>query len=245
MNSPVASQTMNRGFLDEPNLCVKQTRKGALQEFFGCDANTEFKIATMTNQQHDIYYATEDTSFCIRLFCKGCRPFTITVSDGGAPGGKVHAIYDRPFRCPLGSAKCCCFQELSLKSPEGAAMGAVEEDCWFCVPSFKVMKDEHVLQYNIHQPTCCGGCCVDVCAEGCCSCRVPFHIYAPGDHEKGKEVGKITKIWGGLAKEVFTDADTFELQFPNDADQATKARLLGATFLINQLFFENSGGEKH
>jgi hypothetical protein len=95
---------------------------------------------------------------------------------------------------------------------------------------------------NIHQPTCCGGMCVDMSAEGCCSCRVPFHIYPLGHHEKGQEVGKITKVWGGFGKEILTVADSFELHFPDGVDQVTKARLLGATFMINQLFFENSGG---
>jgi hypothetical protein len=242
LSDPVSSQVMNRGFLDEPDLFVKQTRKGWFQECLGCDANTEFKIATMADQKKDIYYATEDTSFCIRLICKGSRPFTMTVSEGGSAGGKVHAIYDRPFRCHAQPCKCCCYQELALKSPEGNPLGKVEEDCWYCVPSFKVMSDDTFVQYNIHQPTCCGGMCVDMCAEGCCSCRVPFHIYPIGHHEKGQEVGKITKVWGGLGKEILTDADSFELHFPNGVDQVTKARLLGATFMINQLFFENSGG---
>lgn len=78
-----------------PNLFVKQTKKGCLQELLcGCDANNEFKIATMEDKQHDVFYAIEDTSCCIRFFCSTDRPFKIRVSQGGLPG-KMHRC------CPI------------------------------------------------------------------------------------------------------------------------------------------------
>jgi hypothetical protein len=49
-------------------------------------------------------------------------------------------------------------------------------------------------------------------------------------------------VWGGIAKEFLTDADTFEVQFPADADPDTKLRIVGGVFLINQLFFERQKG---
>jgi len=45
-------------------------------------------------------------------------------------------------------------------------------------------------------------------------------------------VGKISKQWSGLAREIFTDADFFGISFPLDLDVRMKAVLLGATFLI-------------
>lgn len=46
------------------------------------------------------------------------------------------------------------------------------------------------------------------------------------------QVGKISKQWTGLAKEVFTDSDNFGITFPIDLDVKMKATLLGAVFLI-------------
>ena len=46
------------------------------------------------------------------------------------------------------------------------------------------------------------------------------------------KVGRISKQWTGLAKELFTDADNFGIQFPMDLDVNVKATLLGAIFLI-------------
>jgi hypothetical protein len=48
----------------------------------------------------------------------------------------------------------------------------------------------------------------------------------------GQRVGKISKQWSGLAKEMFTDADNFGISFPMDLDVRIKAVLLGAVFLI-------------
>ncbi|MBU2530993.1 MAG: scramblase, partial [Elusimicrobia bacterium] len=52
------------------------------------------------------------------------------------------------------------------------------------------------------------------------------------------EVGKIIKKWSGLGKEAFTDADNFNITFPQGIDVKQKAILLGALFLIDLLYFE-------
>jgi hypothetical protein len=56
-----------------------------------------------------------------------------------------------------------------------------------------------------------------------------------------QQVGKISKQWSGLAKEYFTDADNFGIQFPMDLDVKMKAVMIGAVFLIDFMFFERSG----
>lgn len=45
-------------------------------------------------------------------------------------------------------------------------------------------------------------------------------------------IGRISKQWSGLLKEVFTDTDNFGIQFPLDMDVKMKAVLMGACFLI-------------
>lgn len=48
----------------------------------------------------------------------------------------------------------------------------------------------------------------------------------------GDEVGKISKQWSGLVREMFTDADFFGINFPMDLDVKMKAVMLGACMLI-------------
>ena len=51
---------------------------------------------------------------------------------------------------------------------------------------------------------------------------------------------QICTIWTGLKLELFTDADTFEVRCPDNSDVPDKARMIAATLLINQLYFERS-----
>lgn len=243
MMAPAGMQ-MNRGddLATYQNLLIKQTRKGCFQELFGCEANTEFKIATMENKGADMFYALEDTSCLMRFICRGNRPFSLKMTHGLDGSGQELAVFDRPFRCPLGSLKCCCYQKITATA-KGVEIGEVSETCWCFVPTFAVRDASNQEQYKISMPRCCGGMCVDICAEGCCKCRVPFYLFKPGDPmNKGNEVGKIVKIWGGFGKEFLTDADTFETEFPADADADTKLRIVGGVFLINQLYFEGAKG---
>jgi uncharacterized protein YxjI len=68
-----------------------------------------------------------------------------------------------------------------------------------------------------------------------------FHPWTFQIKKGGRELGKITKKWSGLAKESFTDADNFGIIFPKGIDLSQKAVLLGAVFLIDFIHFENSG----
>lgn len=60
---------------------------------------------------------------------------------------------------------------------------------------------------------------------------------------QGQEIGRISKEWGGFGRELFTDADTFGVDFgtaplPSEVRQL----LVIATFLIDFTCFENNSG---
>lgn len=54
--------------------------------------------------------------------------------------------------------------------------------------------------------------------------------------DKSSVVGRVSKQWSGLAKEIFTDADYFGITFPVDLDLHMKAVMLGACFLIVSIY---------
>ena len=57
------------------------------------------------------------------------------------------------------------------------------------------------------------------------------------------EVARITKQWGGLAKEAFSDADTFRVQQDTRGrDQDFSLLVLATAFAIDLDFFEKGGG---
>ena len=48
----------------------------------------------------------------------------------------------------------------------------------------------------------------------------------------GHEVGAITWLWNGCAKQAFTDSDSFGVRFPTGATLQQRALVLGATMLL-------------
>jgi len=57
-----------------------------------------------------------------------------------------------------------------------------------------------------------------------------FHPWTFNVFQGDRQIGKISKKWSGLGKEMFTDADNFGIAFPPDLDVRAKALLLGALF---------------
>ena len=213
---------------------------GILRRCCGCDAAVEFNIATLAENNNHVMYALEDSSCPNRFFCGSCRSFEISLTDGAVAGGQLVAKYSRPLRCSASPAKCCCYQEMETFDASGSSAGKTIETCYCCVPQFNVIRPDGTIEYKLSQPTCCGDMLVNCCAEGICNCRIPFYIFPADASTSSKPAGKIVKIWSGLVKEAFTDADNFELEFPSDAQNDSKARLIGALFLLNQLYFEKS-----
>jgi len=229
---------------------VKQTKKGCFQECFGCEANSEFHFYIGENHVSTI---EEQSSCCMRFCCKNSRPWTTKMSTTTNIADAALLMFERPFRCNVGACKCCCYQEVMVTDPAGAVLGGVREQYWYCVPYYEIYDKSNAVEYLLHQPTCVGGMCVNCCAQGCCNCRVPFMIHDKEDKEipstgstkvpgeTSEPMAQICKVWSGFMKEAFTDADTFELKAPDGASSEAKARLIGATLMINQIYFE--GGD--
>jgi len=236
------------------NLFITQTRRGCLQEMMGCEAKNEFLIATVEQKQNTFMYALEDSSFLCRFCCGNMRESKMDVKVGSmAAQGPQVMSYERPMQwAAVSPCKCCCYQQMSFFNESHQEIGEIKEDFYFCaVPSFTISDNQKKPVFQVQMPTCCAGLCVNVFAEGCCNCRIPFYIYPAGTTEPGSELisnnkdekgeqqmAQITKVWAGLGAEMFTDADKFDLLYPNGATPDQKAMLLGTVFFLNMNFFE-------
>jgi len=200
-------------------LIIKQQVE-LLEAFTGFETQNKYKVLNSIGQ--DVFFAKEDTDCCNRQCCGPGRSFDMNILNNQM----LEVLHlHRPLRC---QACCfpCCLQELEVQSPPGTTIGTVEQQWSIFHPRF-VIKDhngEPVLK--ITGPFCVCECCSDV----------DFEITTVGDNEQ--IIGKISKQWSGLGKEVFTDADNFGINFPMDLDVKVKATLLGATFLIDFMYFE-------
>ncbi len=64
-----------------------------------------------------------------------------------------------------------------------------------------------------------------------------FMIYVDGS-----EVARVTKQWGGIMREAFSDADTFKVQQGPGLDKDFSLMVLATAFAIDLDFFESGGG---
>ncbi|XP_055341626.1 phospholipid scramblase 1-like isoform X2 [Paramacrobiotus metropolitanus] len=172
-----------------------------------------------------MYFAAENSHFCARWFLGTLRPFEMGIYDNI----QRHVInIIRPYKCD----SCCCFcclQTMEIQAPPGTPIGFVEQDCSCCLPKFRILDEDKDVMFRIKGPCCTSSCC----------CRdVEFKILDP---EGENQVGRIAKKWSGI-QEFFTDADNFAIEFPSNVDIKGKATLLAACFMIDYLYFEDSGG---
>lgn len=106
-----------------------------------------------------------------------------------------------------------------MYSVNGQLLGSVSQDWSILSPKFTIKNSTGESVLKVEGPFCTYSICGDV----------EFQILSL---DKETKVGKITKQWAGLAREMFTDADLFGVTFPLDLDVHIKAVLLAATFLI-------------
>ncbi|XP_053318677.1 phospholipid scramblase 1-like isoform X2 [Spea bombifrons] len=170
-----------------------------------------------------IFTAQERSSVCARWFCGSSRPLTLQVCD---PSGREIIHFRRPLKC---TSCCfpCCLQEMEVQSPPGNTIGYVTQTWHPFVPKYSLLTETREPVLKVVGPCLMSSCCGDINFQVKPLCE-------------SRSVGLISKQWGGLPKEIFTDADNFGIQFPKDLGVKMKAVLLGACFLLDYVFFERS-----
>ncbi|XP_043851381.1 phospholipid scramblase 1-like [Dromiciops gliroides] len=202
-------------------LLIKQQVE-LLEALIGFETNNKYEIANSFGQR--VYFAVEENDCCTRNCFGNLRPFILKILDNS---GREVITFDRPLRC--GSCCCpCCLQKLEIQSPPGVPIGYIVQDWHPFLPKFTVLNEHHKEVLKIIGP----------CITCSCFTDVDFEIKSLNEETT---VGKITKHWTGLFKEMLTDADNFAVQFPLDLDVKMKAVMLGACFLIDFMFFERTG----
>ncbi|CAL1590939.1 unnamed protein product [Knipowitschia caucasica] len=193
-----------------------------LEAFIGFETNNQYEIKNSLGQK--LYKAKEKNDCCTRNCCGSLRSFDMKIKDN-MDREVIRLI--RPFRCV--SCWCpCCLQEMEVQSPPGTTIGYVKQDWHPFLPKFSIQDSNQDTVLRLEGPCFACNCCGDV----------NFELKGKdGDHS----IGRISKQWSGLLKEVFTDTDNFGIQFPLDLDVKMKAVLLGACFLIDFMFFEKVG----
>ncbi|KAF5291896.1 hypothetical protein FQR65_LT11380 [Abscondita terminalis] len=188
-----------------------------LEAFTGFETANKYTVKNSLGQK--VYYAVEDTDCCTRNCCGPRRPFDMKILDNYS-NEVIHL--NRPLRCD----SCwfpCCLQSIEVSSPPGTLVGTVEQEWSICCPTYAIKNAAGDTVLRIEGPFCTMSICGDV----------EFQVMST---DGSTQVGKISKQWSGMIREMFTDADYFGITFPIDLDVKMKAVMLGACFLIVSTF---------
>ncbi|CAN0522871.1 unnamed protein product [Rangifer tarandus platyrhynchus] len=186
------------------------------------ETNNRYEIKNSRGQR--MYLAAEDTAVCTRLCCGSCRPFTMRIRD--LKGQEVITL-KRPLRC---SSCCfpCCLQQVKICAPPGIPIGYVTQTWHPCLPKFTIQNENKKDVLRIIGPYF--------------ACKFCGNIEFKIKSLDGKNVlGKISKQFTKIMREIFTHYSTFGIQFPADIDVKMKAVILGMCFLLDFMFYENNG----
>ncbi|XP_029472245.1 phospholipid scramblase 1-like [Rhinatrema bivittatum] len=227
MPTPVRSLHCPPGleYLTQIDQILVHQQTDLLEVVFGIEANNKYEIKNSLGQR--VYFALEENDFCTRNCCGPARPFIITIVDN--MNREVIKLF-RPFRC----SSCyfpCYLQKMEVQSPPGVPVGYVIQNWHPCLPMFTIQNEKKEDVLKITGPFI-------ICD---CGADIDFEVKTL---DESLVVGRISKQWSGIIKEVFTDADNFGIQFPLDLDVKIKAVMLGACFLIDFMFFETSQHQK-
>ncbi|KAM4694133.1 phospholipid scramblase 2-like [Discoglossus pictus] len=196
-----------------------------LEVLTGFETNNKYEIKNSMGQR--VYFAAEENDCCTRNCCGSARSFSMTIIDN--TGREIMRLM-RPYRC---SSCCfpCCLQKLEVQAPPGTPIGYVVQNWHPCLPKFTIKNEREENVLKITGPCIPCSCCSDV----------NFEVKSL---DEDAVIGNICKQWTGFVKEAFTDADNFGVKFPMDLDVKIKAVILGACFLIDFMFFEQTGDKK-
>ncbi|CAH0558285.1 unnamed protein product, partial [Brassicogethes aeneus] len=185
-----------------------------VQNIYAVDLSKDGFIIKNSRGQN-VYYAEEDSEGSLLA---GLRPFDMKIFDKY----KNEAIhFYRPLACQ-GCCFPCCMQSIEVLSSPGIVAGIVDEEWSIFLPKYAVKNATGETVLRIEGPfrknLCCGS--------------VEFKIMSA---DGSAQLGKIS--WYESASRV--NVEKFGITFPMDLDVSMKAVLLGASFLINALYFEH------
>jgi len=194
---------------------IKQTEE-IYEECTGFSIKRRFKVSNSTGDQ--LFMALSNNQGLGT--CGGTGSIKMVICD--LQGTEVINLF-RPSYC-LSNLLPLQNRKLEVQASSGSVIGFVQQNWILCHPSFAIKDERGETIFTIEG---------DNNWSGCFSGSGDFAIISP----MGIQVGLISKQWRGLNNDLFIEADSCGITFPLDTPVKMKATLLGAVFLIHQLYF--------
>lgn len=206
-------------YLSAVNKIIVEQLVEMMEVFTGIECRNKYKICNALGQQ--VYFAGENSACCNRSIAKSDRAFVMNIVDNA--GREVaRVIAPQPLKI------ICKGRVADVEAPPGNKVGSIRQTHGCCGRDFHICDHTDAPIYYLSTP--------------CCACgNIEFPVTSLANPVK---IGAITKYKGDFLKEMFTNADTFGVDFPINLDPRMKITLIGATFLVDFMYFEDKQNNK-
>ena len=208
--------------------------------FVSCESQNRFLVfaESVEGGAKLLFKCKENSGCCMRTFCTANnRSFNMSVKHI-TTSADLDENFSKTFVDILKPFKCTCFclarPEMVVTFGEGdkQCLGIIREPFSCCDPVFAIYDEKGELKYNIHADCCqCGL----IFNNTCCGklSEVLFNIF-----ELSNPVGSIVKK-RATSNELFSTADSYQINFPSEATPTDKMLLIAAGLMIDYQYFED------
>uniref|UniRef100_A0A8D2LMR9 Phospholipid scramblase n=2 Tax=Varanus komodoensis TaxID=61221 RepID=A0A8D2LMR9_VARKO len=210
-------------YLSQLDQIAVQQQIELLEMISGYETCNRYEVKNSLGQW--LYFAVEENDDYNLNMYGALRSFTMKLFDSR---NQPIIQLARPYHCSICCCPCiCCLQEIEVQAPPGTTIGYVKQKWHPCLPKFAIQNESGQDILKITGP--------------CVGCSMYSDVHFEVKSFDGQTtIGGITKQWGGMAREAATNASNFLIQFPLDLDIKMKALVLGACFLLDFMFFEQT-----
>jgi hypothetical protein len=226
--------------LSKSNYAFIKQKMEFLEMITGCETKNRYNVFIRNPDGSYVYLfkAKEDSGFCVRQCCSSDRrPFSMKLKwmkygNETDDFSKPLLSFEKPFKCT-----CCCFNRpemTGINHEDGSRFGKIIDDWRCCNPSLEVFTETNLKKYKISGECCqCGLMCA-FCAD------VTFYIYDAHCKEEipSNALGSIVRKRKDPLKAILSDADNFDIYFPENANAYEKLMIIGATLMLDYTYFE-------
>ena len=216
-----------------------------LEMMIGCETANRYHVLGIANGLYKYLFKCQERSgFCQRNCCpSNLREFNmdiyhaVTTALTGSVAGKFANAY-KPFKCP-----CFCLNRPEIMvtlGTENKYIGKIKHLFTCCDPEFEVYNAQG-LKYYVRADCCqCGLLCANN-FFGKMS-QATFEIYQPGS---SSIIATISKMPAQSFSEMATDADSYQVGFPQGATAEDKLLLIALGLMIDYQYFETDSSDKN
>ena len=227
-----------------PSILIRQEPE-FLEAILGCEEPNVYHVFGHSPYGYKyLFKCFEQSECCERLFCpSGKREFNMDIihcnsyEQLGMGYNEPFANFHKPFMCAVG---CCCRPEITVSINSTKKVVGKAVHIWTCCdPTFECYDEKGHLKYIV-TASCCQ--CILLCPgmigksyEG------QFDILDPSNNQP---IGNIIKEPATLS-EMVTDADSYTVNFPANANAYDKMLLMGLTILADYQYFETNASNNN